>query len=558
LQRDLTALAREHFDVLVIGGGIAGAFCAWDAAQRGLRTALVEARDFCSATSAYSLKVIHGGIRYLQHADIPRVIESCRERANLMRIAPHLTRPLPIVVPTHGRGMGGKLVFRAAFAVLEALTFGRNRGLPAAQRIPAGRILSRVEALDTLPALEPAGLTGAALFWDGQVLDPPRLVLAIVRSAVQAGARAANYCEATGLRIDDGAVRGARVVDRLSGQSFELRARCVVNAAGPYAEQLLVRAGVMRERKTPLSRDMALVLRRNRLGERGLAVQTKYRDPDAVFARGNRHLFLLPWRGHTLAGVSSRVWQGDPYELRVERSEVLEFLAEINDACPALALTPADVGCVYAGLLPFGDNAEGASHLSFGKRSLVVDHGESGGPRGLVTAMSVRLTMGRAVAESAIDRAAQLLGKDDLPRCATAHTRARGGDFRDLEQLRSEALGARPAALSERQLGALVASYGSDYRALCERIAERPELAAPLDPDCDAIGAQVIHALQSEMAQSLADVVLRRTDLGLVGPPRVETLSRCAELAARERGWDGAQIHKEIEAVRGAFAWNPT
>jgi glycerol-3-phosphate dehydrogenase len=557
LQRDLTALARGDYDVLVIGGGIAGAFCAWDAAQRGLRTALIEARDFCGATSAYSLKVIHGGIRYLQHADIPRVIESCRERANLMRIAPHLTRPLPIVVPTEGRGMGGKLVFRAAFAVLEALTFGRNRNLPASQRIPAGRILSRSEALDTLPALEPEGLTGAALFCDGQVLDPPRLVLEIIRSAVRAGAVAANYCEATSLLIEDAAVRGARVVDRLSGQSFDLRAHCVVNAAGPYAEQLLVRAGVMPARKTPLSRDLALVLRRNLLGERGLAVQTKYRDPDAVFARGNRHLFLLPWRGHTLAGVSSRVWQGDPYELRVERDEVLAFLDEINEACPALALSPADVGCVYAGLLPFGDNAEGASHLSFGKRSLVVDHGLSGGPRGLVTAMSVRLTMGRAVAESAIDRVASLLGRRELPRCATAHSRVASGAFESLDGLRAEALAARPPALSERQLCALVSTYGCDYRAICERVAERPELAASLDPDCDAIAAQVVHAFRSEMAQSLADVVLRRSDLGLVGPPRAETLALCAELSAREAGWDDARVQKEIESVRGAFAWNP-
>jgi len=558
VQRDTQALAERNYDLLVVGGGIAGACTAWDAALRGLRVALVEARDFCGATSAHSLKVLHGGIRYLQHADLARVRESCRERANLLRIAPHLTRPLPIVVPTQGRGMGGKLVFRAAFALLEALTADRNRRLPRAQRIPAGRILSRAETLDTLPALEPAGLTGGALFSDGQVLDPPRLVLAIVRAAVEAGAVAANHCELTDFLIEAGAVRGARVRDRLSGRPLEIRAAAVVNATGPYAEQLLVRTGIEARRRTPLSRDMALVLRRNLVGARGLAVQTRYEDPDAVFSRGKRHLFLLPWRRHTLAGVSSRVFEGDPYELCVEREEVLDFLAELDEACPGLALEPADVGAVYAGLLPFGENAEGETHLSFGKRSLVVDHAERGGPRGLVSAMSVRLTMGRAVAESAVDRVALLLGRRDLPACATGHAPVSGARFGDLPALLHAALAVRPPAIPERSMRQLVASHGSEYPQVLALASERPELCAPLDPGCDAIGAQLVYAVRCEMAQSLCDVVLRRTDLGSCGPPAPATLARCAEILARELGWDAPRVRKETEAVATAHAWNPT
>ncbi|MEO7985414.1 MAG: FAD-dependent oxidoreductase, partial [Gemmatimonadales bacterium] len=228
---ELSALANSEFDMVVVGGGIGGAAVAWDAALRGLSVALVERADFGGATSAESLKVVHGGIRYLQHLDAARVRESSRERSALVRIAPHLVHPLPYVIPTYGYGARSRWLLGAGFGLLSALTADRNRGIAdSARRLPGPRLVSRREALGWFPDLESNGLTGAGVFWDGQLYNPPRLVWAFIRSAVRAGAVAVNECEVTALLRLNGRVAGVRVEDRLGGASFDVRARVVVNA----------------------------------------------------------------------------------------------------------------------------------------------------------------------------------------------------------------------------------------------------------------------------------------------------------------------------------------
>ena len=184
MRRNLVELAAREFDVVVVGGGICGAAAAWDASQRGLSVALLERGDFGGETSANSLKVVHGGIRYLQHLDVRRVRESSRERSALLRVAPHLVHPLPVVVPTFGHGLLGAEALGVAFALLNGLTADRNRGISdPARRIPAARLVSRREAATWHPELDVPGFTGAGLFWDGQLYNPPRLVWEFVRTA---------------------------------------------------------------------------------------------------------------------------------------------------------------------------------------------------------------------------------------------------------------------------------------------------------------------------------------------------------------------------------------
>jgi glycerol-3-phosphate dehydrogenase len=549
MARALAALAGREFDLLVVGAGITGAATAWDAAQRGLSVALLERGDFGGGTSTESLKVVHGGVRYLQHLDIVRVRESSRERRALLRMAPHLVHPMPFVVPTYGHGMRGPEILGAAFTLLNLLTADRNRGLTdPTRRVPAARIVSRARLLEWFPEVNQEGLTGAGVFYDGQLFNPPRLVWAMVRTAARAGAAVANYCDVTALLLQGGRVAGVRVEDRLGGEKFEVRARTVVNAAGPYAEALLVRSGVRAARSVPFSRDMALVLKRQFVNGRALALQTRYRDPSAVLTRGARHLFMVPWRGKTLVGVNSLIWRDEPDSLRVTEAEVSDFVSEIAEADPKLGLTPDDVALVMAGLLPVEKGDETTGNVSFGKRPLVVDNARTDGVQGLVSAISNRYTVARGVAERAVDLVYRKLGRE-VRRCRTEVSRIHGGDFFRFDALVREVSQALPEGVDRGIADRLARDHGSAYGEVLRLARERPEWGVTIG-GTGILRAEVAHAARSEMVCRLSDAVFGRTGVATVGDPGTAELEECADLVAAQLGWDASRREQELRAVR--------
>lgn len=548
MSRSLTPLVGRVFDVVVVGGGVSGAAIAWDAAQRGLSVALVERGDFGGATSANSLKVVHGGIRYLQHLDVARVRESCRERAAWLRIAPHLVAPLPVLVPAFGHGMRGPEALAAAFALLQALTPDRNRGIrDPERRIPRARMISRRDARERCPELDQPGLTGAGLFWDGQLLNPPRLVWELVRTAARAGAVVANHCEVRGFLRRGGRIEGVAVQDRLSGERFEVRGRVVVNAAGPFAEALYVSDGLRRERRVPLSRDMALVIRRPLVRGQAVAVQTGYRDPDAFLSRGPRHLFIVPWRGVTLAGVNSAVFQGDPFALATTEAEVQEFVREIDRAMPPWRLTREDVALVYAGLVPIESDTLRRANVSFGKRSYLADNAATDGVEGLITAVANRFTIGRALAQRAVDLVFRKLGSAPPP-CLTAATPLAGGELVTMAALVREARASPGSPLTADQRERLARTYGTSWPQVANLAAD-PCLREPVGAT-PVLRAEPAYAVRHEMAVRLADCVFTRTELGTAGHPGEEALTACAGVMAAELGWSAAQTRAELADVR--------
>jgi glycerol-3-phosphate dehydrogenase len=492
--------------------------------------------------------VVHGGVRYLQHLDIVRVRESSRERRALLRMAPHLVQPMPFVVPTYGHGMRGPEILGAAFVILNALTADRNRGLTdPARRVPAAGIVSRARVLEWFPDINQEGLTGAGVFYDGQMFNPPRLVGAMVRTAARAGAAVANYCDVTALMLQGGRVVGVKVDDRLGGEKFEVRARTVVNAAGPYAEALLVRSGVRAARRVPFSRDMALVLKRGFVNGRALALQTRYRDPSAVLTRGARHLFLVPWRGKTLVGVNSLIWRDEPDRLRVTEAEVSEFVAEIAEADPKLGLTMDDVALVMAGLLPVEKGDEEGGDVSFGKRPLVVDHARTDGVQGLVSAISNRYTVARGVAERAVDLVYHKLGRESRP-CRTEVTRIHGGEFYRFDDLVREVGQALPDGVDRGIADRLARDHGSAYGEVTRLARERPDWGVTIG-GTDILRAEVVHAARSEMVCKLSDAVFGRTGIATAGDPGRAELEECADLVAAQLGWDSARRESELRQV---------
>lgn len=553
MRRQPTVLQTTQYDLLVVGGGIFGVCAAWEGASRGLRVALIERGDFGHATSANSYKIVHGGMRYLQHADLPRVWESARERSALLRIAPHLVHPLPILVPTYGRGMKGRAVLRAGFAAYDLLTLGRNRGIrDPGRHIPPTRFLSRQEVLGHYPKLPGAKLTGAALFHDAQMYNPPRLGFAFLRAAAEAGAHAINHAEVEEFLRDDGAVRGVAVRDLLDGSRFEVRARVVLNAAGPWAARLaerLLRLDFGGDRPT-FSRDVGLVTRKRLPSRLGLACPASTRDAESVVDRGARHLFLLPWREFTLVGVWHGVYTGDSDDVAVGEDELRGFVDDANRAYRGLGLTLDDVVMVNTGLILFGREDQDPHSHSFGKRSLLLDHRPRHDLEGLITLVGVRATTARAMAEEAIDLAFRKLGRA-APASTTRKTPIWGGDVTSLRALAVD-LGARHGWLAAPAAAALAHNHGSRADEVLALAEAAPELRETLG-DSTVLAAEAVWAVRSEMACTLADVVLRRTDLGTGRDPGREALEACATLVAAELGWDDDRRQFEIDELRRFF-----
>src|SRR3982751_2273251 len=339
MTRDLDQLTGRTFDVLVVGGGIYGLAIAYDAAQRGLSVALVEGRDFGSGSSLNHLRTIHGGLLYLQSLDVARARESVRERRTLARIAPHAVRPVPFAVPLYRSLVRNKWIMRAGFLLDRAIGAGRNRGVAASQHLRAGRVVGRANAIQHFPGLRRQGLTGAAVYYDYVTTEADRLTFSYAIAAAEHGAIVLNYVEAVAPLVENGRVVGVSARDVLGTTSMNIAARVTVNATGARVDRLLQPLGLATA--IPMLKAMNLVTRRD-AGEEALGGRVA----------AGRYLFLVPWRERALFGTWESDLPCDPDDTSVAERDVASFIAELNQAFPALDLTLADVTLVHRGVVP--------------------------------------------------------------------------------------------------------------------------------------------------------------------------------------------------------------
>ena len=531
LRRDPGRLAGEQFDLVVIGGGILGACVARDAALRGLKTALVEKGDFGSGTSANSLKILHGGLRYLQQLNFKGMRESIRERSIWLRTAPHLTEPLPVVVPTYGHGLAGREILRLALAVNDVVSWDRNRDLEAERRLPPGRSLSRRECLDLVPECDRPGLTGGVQFYDAQMYSAERLVLAVVQAASAAGVVADNYVEVEVPLLRNGKLEGVRARDRLSGGALEVRGRLLINAAGPQAMALAARLLGRTPRSAP-ARSLAMNLVLPGQGHRvAFALPGAAVGPAAVARGGGRHLFFAPWRGRMLAGTAHYPHDGAPGRPAHSEADIRRFLGEVNQTWPGKPFGMDDVQLVHAGLLPAHPGRPG-DEVRLVRRHQVVDHATDGAD-GFLSVLSVKFTTARLAAEEAVSLAVRKLGVH-APGCRT-HVAALPGAERGAIPILAEVYRQYGDLLERDILEHLVRIYGDRYERVLAWRQVRPDWSERLDPAAPVIKAQFLHAVAEEMGDVPADLVARRTELGARGLPCAPALAFAASLLPPSR-----------------------
>lgn len=552
MRRNIDDVRGQSFDIVIVGGGAFAACAAWEAVLRGYSVALIEANDFGSGTSANSYKMVHGGIRYVQHLDLPRVWESCNERSALLRIAPHLVKPLPIAVPTYGHGRSGKEFLGSGFALYDLLTLGRNRGISdRTRRVPGVSMMSRQEVLERFAGVAEEGLTGAAVFNDAQMYHPPRLVLSFLLSASEKGACCLNYVKAVSFLRNSDSVTGVRAQDRLTGEEFDIHAKVVLNAAGPWSEDLLAASGAPGISKGGVySRDTCFVIDGAPEPEYALAMQGRSVDKGSLLGREARHLFVVPWRGRRLIGVWHIVYRRGADRIRIDESEIERFLKEFNASSGVTKIHREDIRLFNAGLVPFGESDETGQNLEFGKRSHIVDAAGSQGPDGLVTLVGIRHTMARGDAAKAVRMIDRKLGRKGADPDTTNEPIV-GGGVSDVAELILETERALSGTDAEDLAVELASLYGDRTLGMLGTAKEHGGV--------EKIGgggivkAQIDAAISEEMAQTLGDVVFRRTPLAAGGNPGKQVIELCADIVGRHLDWTPERREREINSVIARF-----
>jgi glycerol-3-phosphate dehydrogenase len=506
--------------VLVIGGGIVGAAIARDAAMRGYRVALVEQGDFGAGTSSHSSRLAHGGLRYLEHGDFKLVFEALRERGTLLRIAPHLVRPLPFIFPVHRGDRVGFWKLAAGMWLYDLLALFRN--------VPRHRMLGKRALLKAEPMLRERGLVGGARYFDAQ-MDDARLTLATVRDAERRGAAVASYVRATALDRSGGRVGGAELEDVVSGERALVRASMVVNATGPWVDHLRRMEDPGAAPLLRLTKGVHVMVRRDRIGHHDAITLTSAVD--------GRVMFVLPWGDLSYIGTTDTDTDEPPEAVRATDDDIRYLLRSANAMFPNAHLVGEDVLATWAGLRPLLADPSKRSTASVSR-----EHAILVGSGGMLTIAGGKLTTHREMAAQLMDRVGeefrQLEGRRRPPRPPTDRQPLPGGEARDLGPFRRAAL---EAGLDDGSAEHLVLHYGSETAAVLNLIRADRSLAERLVPEHPAIAATVPHAVRREYATSVEDVLVRRIHLYYETADQGRgAAARVSALMGAELGWTDA------------------
>jgi glycerol-3-phosphate dehydrogenase len=542
----LATLERDEFDVVVIGGGITGAGVALDAASRGYSVALVERHDYASGTSSRSSKLIHGGLRYLQNFDLGLVREALLERQLMVNLAPHLVRPLPLLIPAFdgrrpdrvlGVGLNMYDVMATERRRRRGGEDGRRRRVDEDEWSPERhRTIDAAETLELLPALAGREPTAAYLFYDCQT-DDVRLTLTILGEAERYGAVCSNGVEVTGLVERDGRAAGVLCRDAIDGGELEVRATNVVNATGVWADRIRPEE-LHREAEVPRIRP-----------SRGTHVTVARELLDVVSgaivpAGGGRSIFVLPWLGRTLIGTTDNDYDGTDLDHVPPSGEDVEYLLDATNEFFASSIAPSDLTGAYAGVRPLISTGDPKKSVDISRKAELYETSS-----GLVTITGGKLTTWRRMAKLAVDRIVEREGRD-AP-CRTAEIPL-GMDV-DPEAL------PQVEGVDDESRRMLAGRYGHAAVDVLALAADQPALARRISPDLPDLLAEAVLAARSEQARGVADVLLRRTRLGLLDArvltaPDAEGPRAVAEAMAAELGWDARRVEAELVHWRDVAA----
>jgi glycerol-3-phosphate dehydrogenase len=533
---------RDHYDVVVVGAGIHGAALAWELTRRGISTALLEQDDFGSGASANSLKIIHGGLRYLQHLDWVRSRQSAQEQQSLRRLAPHLIRALPCVMPTY-RGLG-----KSRAALFCGLSLYENLIRPNNDKAQDEKsaLITREQLQTLIPISLTPDMTGGAIWYDAQVYNTERLTLSYVITAMEQGADVFNYVKVNALEIKDGYVVAALSENRLTGDSHRFRCSVLVNATGADIFEAPFESVLKHVAAPRFVRAVNLILP-GHISD--YAVGLSVRSNQTQGRADDRLLFFTPWGQSTIVGT----WYfPDRRDLghAITRDELQQCVRDVSGRFRNFDFDESDVCHIHIGRLPTtGLRSSGTAKLL--ERSRIIDSKAEQGVEGLLSVVSIKYTTARLVAEQSISLIRDKIDHQTPREILSA--RLCGGEIDDFEKFVASKTRQYGDRLSASTIYRLARHYGTHIDHVVALMDRRHALREIVPGSEDVLAAEIHYAMESEKAFTLNDVILRRTGLGHLGRPPQETLDYCIDMMASHYQWDDDRRARELNSVAASY-----
>jgi glycerol-3-phosphate dehydrogenase len=552
MQRDIDRLSTETFDVLIVGSGIYGATMARQCALQGLKVALIEKDDFGGATSANSLKIIHGGLRYLQNMDIKRMRQSISARRRLLKIAVNSVVPLPCVIATSKRFMRSRLPMGVALMLNNIISWDRNKGLAENSRIPNSKLLSRNDYKKIVNELADE-VTGAAFWHDAMALNTERLTLDFILSAAANGACVANYVFAERYLLQKNRITGIAARDSLSNKSFNISAKQIIDARGPWSGFMKPGLPNISDSRYPAwALAFNIIVKKQIFQDYAVGISAgtcSSTKPDDEHDE-DREFFFVPWRDCTIIGTAYKAYTGHPDESKPGHDDLTKFIQQLNVLYPAAQLKLSDVVFVQHGLLP-AEAGQAAPEVELLNQPIIIEHDKAGGPAGLTSVIGVKYTTALPVADILVKKITKKLGlKYKKIIAEPLLTDPAAVELEQNSQQQEEPL---ITGMENDSIALLKQRYGIKYLEIISMIKEWPELAEQLISEPPVIAAEIIYSVRSEMAVNLSDVVFRRTGIGSAGHPGKALLEKIADLLAKELSWSEETKQQEISRVEEAY-----
>ncbi|HOP63548.1 MAG TPA: glycerol-3-phosphate dehydrogenase/oxidase [Spirochaetota bacterium] len=530
----------KEYDLIIIGGGITGAAVAYDASARGLSVALLEKDDFGSKTSSATSKLIHGGLRYLANFELGLVRESLRERRILENIAPNFVYPIPNMIITDKKSFQTKkFALKLGMILYDILSFDKKFTWDKSKRIPCHRSMSRAETIREEPLVEKKDLTGSLVYYDCASIFPERLTLAFVKSAVFNGTDAANYMEVTGFNLNGNKISGITAKDKIKNKKIKISGKLVINCAGAWADKILNLTGKNFHEE---------ILRRSE----GIHIITeKITEENLVTAMtpSGRHIFIIPWRGHSLIGTTDKEFLGSPDDWKVSRESIDGLIEEVNASfSDKIKISYEDILYCYGGLRPLVETETEDVYQS--SRKYEIYDNSQDGIDGLLTVEGGKYTTSRNLALHVVEQSCKKLGIKAV-RSETDKNYLAGSEIEDIEAYISYCKELYES-FNNDHIDYLARIYGTELSAVIDIASENKKFSEPLNSDGELL-AQVIYAIKDEMALTLNDILFRRTGIGTLGHPGKDALKKVADTAAGILGWDAAKKKAEIAAAEKIF-----